>query len=322
MELIRLLEELVNIPSISGNEREVADYLYTLLKDIGFEVEKQPAGKAYNLIAKKGNPRLILTAHMDTVPEYIPFTEKGDVLFGRGTCDTKGSIASMLIASDQLFDKTENFGLVFTVQEETDLAGAEKAQQYLKPKYFVVGEPTGNKCVFGQKGVLEAKLKFRGKAAHSSLPELGESAIDKLLLALNKLNQLKLEESESMNIGIIKGGVASNVIPPNAEAELLFRTTKNNKRIIDFLKTISEDLKVTANYEAIKMPMFEICKNSEQFYPAFTELSIWSRSGEGLIYGPGYLKHAHTPKEHVKKQDLVQAVADYKRLINYFSTKP
>ncbi len=317
MDAVKLTEQLIKIKSISGNEKEIGEFIYDLVKDMGFKVRKQKVGESFNIIATAGKPVKILNAHMDTVPPYIPFKRKGNVIYGRGACDTKGSIAAMLVAGEKLLHYVDDFGLVFTVREETDFAGAIAASKKVKPKFFIVGEPTDNKCVFGQKGIIDVVMQFRGKSAHSSMPELGENAIMKMNDAIDKLKRIRLAEGEYCNVGVVKGGVASNIIPNHAEMHVSFRTVKSNDRIIKSIKKIGS-LRIISNIPPVKMDKFIECKNSIDFYPAFTEMHFWAKHGKGIILGPGSLKDAHSKNEKVNIRELREVPKIYENLISKF----
>lgn len=318
MDPAKLLEELVRIESISGNEGEIAEYLCEILGTIGFDVKRQNAGNAFNVIAVKGKPKRILTAHMDTVPPYIPLRKKGEYYYGRGTCDTKGSIAAMVCAGEELLDLTDDFGLVFTVEEERGFVGAKRAAPFVRPKFFIVGEPSGNACVFGQKGIVVAHAKFKGKAGHSSMPQLGESAILKMNAAMNRVLRIKLAKEESVNIGTVKGGVADNVIPADAEMSVSFRTTGNNAALARKIRDACKggEVVIESSIESIRMPRIVKCKNSIGMCPAFTEMFFWKKAGGvGVICGPGKLEDAHSKDEKVKVKELREAVDIYTNLL-------
>lgn len=313
-----MLEELVKIESTSGKEQKIGEYLADICGTLGFDVEKQKVGNAFNIIAKKGKPKKILTAHMDTVQPYVPLKKKGEYLYGRGTCDTKGSIAAMVCAGEKLFDLIDDFGLVFTVDEERGFEGAKKAAPLVRPKFFVVGEPSGNACVFGQKGIVVAHVKFKGKAGHSSMPQLGESAVLKMNDAMNRLLKIRLTKGEFVNIGVVKGGIADNVIPDYAEMRVSFRTVGNNTVLIRKIREACSNGKVTIEncIESVRMPRVVKCKRSVDLYPAFTEMFFWWKAGGiGVICGPGKLEDAHSKNEKIRIKELREAVDIYMNLM-------
>ncbi|MDE3110971.1 MAG: M20/M25/M40 family metallo-hydrolase, partial [Acidobacteriota bacterium] len=241
MNLFELTRALVDIESISENEAAVGDFLIShlgkLASGTGGRVEKMGAavmgagkpGRA-NVLAWWGEPRVTLSTHMDTVPPFFPSREDDEFIWGRGACDAKGIIAAMIAAAERLLEqKTINFALLFVVGEERNSAGAMAAARAPRgSRYLVNGEPTENKLALASKGTLRLELTAQGRMAHSAYPELGESAIDKLLDALEAIRRVSLPTDElfgasTLNIGTISGGRAPNVIPDSAKAELLVR---------------------------------------------------------------------------------------------------
>src|SRR6185437_699924 len=235
MDVYALTRELIDIPSITPEEENVGQYLYNYLSRLArdhngcaerFEVEP----KRWNVLATFGQPAVTLSTHMDTVPPFVPSREDDEFIWGRGACDTKGIIASMLTAAERLLETgTRDFGLLFVVGEERNSAGAYHAAKNQRgSRYLINGEPTENQLALGSKGTLRYELIARGKMAHSAYPELGESAIEKLLNALDLIRKIRFPHDEvlgpsTLNIGTIQGGRAPNVIPDEAKAEILIR---------------------------------------------------------------------------------------------------
>ena len=222
MNLFELTRKLISIPSISGDEKAVADFVTEYLIAAGFEVEQQNAVEGRpNVYARIGDPEVVLSTHTDTVPPFVEFREDDAYIYGRGACDTKGIIAAMLKAGEALNDaNVTDFGLLFVVGEEAGSVGARVANSIPnRSRYLINGEPTESKLALGSKGSLRVVLRAKGRAAHSAYPEMGESAIEKLLEVLDDLKRVDLPRDQTlgastMNIGMIKGGVAANVIPP------------------------------------------------------------------------------------------------------------
>jgi acetylornithine deacetylase len=235
--LLSLHKSLVEISSISGNERNVSDFLKGYLQDHGFTVESQPVvGDRENILAylgKSRQTRVLVTSHIDTVPPFLPYERKGDEIWGRGTVDAKGSVASQIIAAESLIHegkiKEGDIALLFVVGEEKTGAGMIAANDLgLSWESVIFGEPTDLKLVSGHKGGIGFTLRAKGKAGHSGYPEQGKNAIDLLIPGLVALQTLELPSSKkfgetTLNIGRIEGGVASNVIPENASATVLIR---------------------------------------------------------------------------------------------------
>ncbi|HET9531851.1 MAG TPA: M20/M25/M40 family metallo-hydrolase, partial [Blastocatellia bacterium] len=317
MNVFELTRRLIEIPSISGSEKEVAGFLADYLSGAGFDVELQEAEPDRpNLYARRGEPDVVLSTHTDTVPPYMEFREDDETIWGRGACDAKGLIAAMVKAAERLIDsEVSDFGLLFLVGEEAGSQGAVEANKIPnRVRYLINGEPTESKLALGSKGSLRATLRARGRAAHSAYPEMGESAIEKLLDTLSDLRAAKLPEdatlgASTLNIGRIAGGVAANVIPPEAEAEILLRVvseTGSLKRIIE--ETVRG--RVDVEYTFACDPVFtEQLDGFETAVVAFTtdipKLTNWGRP---LLYGPGSILDAHTSNEKILKRDLAQSV--------------
>jgi acetylornithine deacetylase len=239
MDVFELTRALIEIPSITPEEEQVGLYLYEYLSRLcstynGVPGKIEIEAKRWNVFASFGTPVVTLSTHMDTVPPYVPFREDDEFIWGRGACDTKGIIASMLIAAERLLAAgIRDFGLLFVIGEERNSAGACHAGAHpeLYPqgsRFLINGEPTSNRLALGSKGALRFELVARGRMAHSAYPELGDSAIDKLLDALEAIRKIALPVDDvlgpsTLNIGTIRGGRAPNVIPDEARAEIFIR---------------------------------------------------------------------------------------------------
>jgi acetylornithine deacetylase len=233
MDLFALTRTLIDIPSETGSEAAVGQFLDSYLRDLGYEVRRQPvADQRFNLIATTGAPRVVLSTHMDTVPGATQSTEDDENIYGRGACDAKGIIAAQIFAAEQLrLRGAQNLGLLFTVDEEMGSLGAQLANTYpltADCRYVINGEPTNNKLAVGTKGSLRCVLTTSGRAAHSAYPEQGESAIDKLLDVLQSIREIRWPEDEvfgatTCNVGVLAGGTRPNVIAAEARAELQIR---------------------------------------------------------------------------------------------------
>ena len=324
MNIFELTRTLISIPSISGDEKAVAVFLADHLSALGFQVELQDAAEDRpNVYAHRGDPDVVLSTHTDTVPPYVEFREDAEFIYGRGACDTKGIIAAMIKAGEALIESNvTDFGLLFVVGEEAGSVGARVANSIPnRARYLINGEPTESKLALGSKGALRAILRARGRAAHSAYPEMGESAIEKLLDVLNDLRRVEFPRDETlgattMNIGMIKGGVAANVIPPEAEAELMFRVVTSN----DSLKRIIEgvvDSRAEVEYTFGCDPVFtERIDGFNTTVVAFTtDIPALTNWGKPLLFGPGSILDAHTPGERILKAELARAVDVYKQMV-------
>src|SRR5215211_928422 len=252
MSLFRLTTSLMNIPSVSGEEEAVGFWLRDHLQSLGWTVELQKVSENQNNVIAWLNetPRVWFSTHMDTVPPFIPPTEDDEKIYGRGACDAKGIIAAQITAAEQLRKEgIEDIGLLYSVEEERSSTGARAANDHplaAKCEYMINGEPTDNDLAIGSKGSFRLKIKTTGKAAHSAYPEIGDSAIEKLLDILEDVRHTKFPDDDffgetTVNIGTIEGGAALNVIPPKAEAGLAIRLTTPREPVQEILeKTIGE----------------------------------------------------------------------------------
>ncbi len=324
MELFELTKTLVNTESVTGDEKACAELIADYLAQRKFQVELQPVTPGRpNVFATRGAPEVVLSTHFDTVPPFFPAREDADYIYGRGACDAKGILASQVVAAERLANEgVEGFGLLFMVGEETLSDGARAAN--LSPrgsKYLINGEPTDNKLALGTKGILRVDLRTLGKMAHSAYPHLGESAIDKLLELLSDLRKVPLPRDpllgpSTVNIGVISGGRAANIVPDEAEAQVLFRTVRGAP---EFRSKIEALLRGRCEFEFVRdTPALEMEKldGFETDVVAFTtDLPNLTRWGRPVLLGPGSITVAHTDHECVRKADLVRAVDLYCRLV-------
>ncbi len=330
MELFELTRALVNIESITGNEKACAAFLRDYLAERNFRVELQPVGpERSNVLALNGVPEVVLSTHIDTVPPFLPASEDEEYIHGRGSCDAKGILASQVIAAERLIaEGVEDFGLLFLVGEETLSDGARVAN--LSPrgaKYIINGEPTDNKLALGTKGILRVDIRAKGRMAHSAYPHLGESAIEKLLDVLADIRRLPLPKDpvlgpSTMNIGLISGGRAANVIPDLAQAQVLIRTVNGADELRTKIRSLLEG---RCEYEFVRYTpalLMERLDGFETEVVAFTtdlpNLTAWGRP---LLLGPGSISVAHTDHERVRKAELTRAVDLYYRLVRQLKAR-
>ena len=324
MDVFELTRQLIAIPSTSGEEKRVVEFLADYLTAAGFQVELQEAAPDRpNLYARSGDPQVVLSTHTDTVPPYVGFREDDDFIYGRGACDAKGIIAAMTKASETLAQSGEtDFGMLFVVGEEAGSPGAVAANEIPnRSRYLINGEPTESRLALGSKGALRAVFKATGRAAHSAYPEMGESATDKLLDVLNDLRSADLPADSTlgattMNIGVIKAGVAANVIPPEAEAELMFRVVTEAESLKQLIERTARG-RAEISYTFSCDPVFtERLDGFETAVVRFTtDIPLLSNWGKPLLYGPGSILDAHTEHEKISKQELSEAVAAYARMV-------
>lgn len=326
MNLFELTKTLINIPSISDNEEQVGFFLRDYLENLGWIVELQPVSENQNNVIAYLNesPRVFLSTHIDTVPPFIEASEDAEKIYGRGACDAKGIIASQIFAAEILRKEgITDIGLLYTVDEEQGSSGARAANNYriaAKCEYMINGEPTDNDLAIGSKGSLRLFIKTKGKAAHSAYPEMGESAIEKLLDILNDVRQIEFPNDDffgetTNNIGIINGGLKTNVIAPNAEAGLHIRLTTGEKPILDILeKTIEGRGEIELMSVALPVKMLAVEGFKQKVVRFTTDIPHLSNWGKPLLLGAGSILVAHTKDEFVLKKDLEDAVGLYVNL--------
>lgn len=324
IEPVPLTRSLVDIDSTTGREGEAGAWLSRFLRDRGYQVTEQPVSNGrFNVFATLGSaPALVFSTHIDCVPPFFPSREEGGMVFGRGACDAKGILAAQVTAADRLRAAGETrVGLLFVAGEERGSDGARVANQQAPAgvRYLVNGEPTDNRLGAATRGVLRVRLHAKGRAAHSAYPELGESAIDRLLDALMVIRGLELPDDPVLGrthytVGLIEGGVAPNVVSPHASAELLFRTVGEAAPIraalgvVEGLVSIEHLLDIPA-VRIQTIPGFETA-----VFPYFTDVPFLTNWGTPLLVGPGSIHVAHTDEEHVGIDDLRQAVELYQTL--------
>ncbi len=327
MDLFALTRQLVDIESVTGNEAAVGEFLDRTLSLLDYEVHRTPVEeKRFNIYAvPRGSPHplVVFSTHTDVVPPWLPSSEDEHNIYGRGSCDAKGIIAAQIGAAERL--RTENFpiGLLFVVGEERNSVGAivanEKAHELHggSCKFLINGEPTDNKIAIASKGGLRVEVIAHGKLAHSAYPHLGDSAIEKLLTALEGLRRIPLPQNPevgpcTMNIGVIEGGHAPNVIADNARAQLLYRLVGPSEELRrQIVSAAGDQVQVEFPLE-IPFLKFRSLDGIPTMIAAFTtDIPALTNWGEPVLLGPGSIHVAHTEREFVAKQDLLDAVELY-----------
>lgn len=323
VDVVGLARTLIDIESTTGQEGAVARVLAEYLRGRGYSVLEQPvAGDRINVIAAVGEPGLVFSTHFDCVPPFFPSRVEGAVLHGRGACDAKGILAAQVAAAERLRAAGETrVGLVFVAGEERGSDGAKAANTIAsQSQYLINGEPTELKLGLATRGCFRVRLTAHGKAAHSGYPELGESAIEKLVDVLTSLRATAWPADPELGVthytvGLIKGGVAPNVIPPHAEAEVFFRTVGAHDAVRTALQAAVAgrvDIQEILELPAVRLhtvPGFET-----EVFAYFSDVPFLSAWGTPLLLGPGTIHVAHTDHEHVRIADLERAVDLYAAL--------
>jgi acetylornithine deacetylase len=328
MNVFELTRRLIDIPSVTGDEKSVALFLAAHLESLGYSSGLQEVDKnRFNVIATTDAlPRVVLSTHMDTVPPHILSSENETRIFGRGACDAKGIIAAQIVAAERLRAAGVNeIGLLFTVDEELGSLGARFANSHEIARaceYLINGEPTDNKLATATKGSLRLSLKTTGQASHSAYPEQGESAIEKLLDVLESIRHTEWPRDDVLgettcNIGVISGGTRPNVIPSEASAVLQLRLVTSAEQV----KRLFEEVlaaRAEVEYLSENDPVHLLTVDSlEQCVVRFTtDIPYLSNWGTPLLIGPGSILNAHTDHEFIEKQELEEAVDLYVRLVH------
>ena len=328
MDIVPLIRKLVDIESTTANEGQVGYFLLEELRRLGYNVQRMVAeGERANVYAtapQQPQPKVAFSTHMDTVPPFIASSEDERCIYGRGSCDAKGIIAAQIAAAERLREEGIYVGLLFLVGEERDSLGAKVAnQQPNSCKFLINGEPTENRVATASKGALRVELTATGRMAHSAYPELGESAIDKLLNALDHIRKIRLPHDDvlgpsTLNIGTIQGGRAPNVIPDEAKAEIFIRLVGDSASTKEALARAGAAAGVEMNFvleiPAVRLKAVEGLPTTVVAYttdiPAFG--GAW---GQPLLLGPGTIHVAHTLEERVPKKQLREAVELYQHLV-------
>jgi len=329
MNVFELTRALVDVESITENEEAVGNLLFAQLSELtsrhGGRVERMPVeGNRFNVLASFGDPVVTLSTHMDTVPPFFPSREDEEHIWGRGACDTKGIIASMIFAVRELLEEgRRDMALLFVVGEERNSAGAVAASKHKRgSKFLINGEPTENKLALGSKGALRLELAASGRMAHSAYPQLGESAIEKLLDVLERVRRLPLPNDQilgqsTLNIGTISGGRAPNVIPDRAQAEIFVRLVDDGDSTREAIAQAAAG-KVELN-EVLIIPALHLgaLGGIETTVVAYTtDIPMFEGAwGKPYLLGPGSIHVAHTAEERIPKRQIPEAIQIYKRMI-------
>jgi acetylornithine deacetylase len=324
MDVLELTRALVALETPTGSEQPAIDLLEGVLRRAGYRTTRQDVSPGRdNLYAYREAPALVFSTHVDTVPPHLPLAEDERAIRGRGSCDAKGLAAAMVAAAERLAEAGERrIGLLFVVGEENGSDGAKAAADFgPRGRFLINGEPTENRLSVGQKGTLRVDLTATGRAAHSAYPEDGASAIAALLDTIERIRQLPLPRDpllgdSTLNLGLISGGVAPNVIPPHAAAQLLVRTVEPTERLKAAIRerlapgvSVAFPVELPFHKAGSAPPGWETTVVSYA-----SDLPFLAPWGKGYQLGPGTIRVAHTADEHILKADLLRGVELYVRL--------
>ncbi len=324
MHPFELTRALIDIDSVTPNEEEIGNYLFDYLCPLAFRyggsIEKQEVEPGRNNVwVHWGEPQVVFSTHMDTVPPFIPSKEDDKFIWGRGACDTHGIAASMVKAVEALLTAgVRGLGLLLVVGEEVNGLGAQHANKTPPSgvEYLINGEPTENLLALGSKGVLGLTLRAAGRACHSAYPELGDSAAEKLLDNLNRLRSLEWPTDEllgatTINIGTLDAGPAMNVISDYASAAVMIRVVSDLKQTKELALGALEgvEVEISAATPPLRMEQVEGFKTCVVKYT--TDIPKLANWGRPLLLGPGSIHHAHSTEERIRKSEILEAVELY-----------
>ena len=317
---VALARQLIDIDSTTGQEGAVARVLAGYLRQRGYSVLEQPLdADRCNVIAAVGEPHVVFSTHFDCVPPFFPSRLDGDVLHGRGACDAKGILAVQVAAAERLRSAGESrIGLVFVAGEERGSDGAIAANRMASPaKFLINGEPTDNRLGSATRGVYRVRLAATGRAAHSGYPELGESAIEKLVDVLVTLRSTHWPSDEILGVthytvGLIRGGLAPNVVPPSAEAEIVFRSVSDHAALRQTLAAaVGDRVRIEEVLEVPPVRLRTMPGFDAAAFSYTTDIPFLGEWGTPLLLGPGSIQVAHTDNEHVSIAELTRGIDLY-----------
>jgi len=322
---VRLTRELIDIDSTTPNEIQAGEFIARMLEGLGYAVTRQPVVDGrFNVIARTAaEPVVVFSTHFDCVPPFFSSREADGRVYGRGACDAKGILLAQVAAAEKLRAGGEQrIGLLYVVAEERGSEGARMANTAApgSARFLINGEPTDNRLGIATRGVYRVRLRATGRAAHSSLPELGESAIDKLLDALIALRSVDWPEDPVLgrsfySVGLINGGVAPNVISPHAEAEIMFRTVGDHADLRRAIEAAVGTLVTVEDVLVVPPVRMTTVPGIDSAVFAFTTDIPWlDRWGAPLLLGPGSVTVAHTDDEYCEIDELLRARDVYAQL--------
>jgi acetylornithine deacetylase len=325
MDIFRFTRELIEIESVTWNEGAAGRWLRDYLADSGFEVTTQTVtGDRINVYARIGDPVVTFSSHIDTVPPFIGFSEDEKNIYGRGACDAKGVIAAQVFAAKKLKDEgVANIGMLYVVGEEDGSDGAKVANSIPNRNRFLInGEPTESRQAIATKGALRVAIEAKGRTAHSAYPELGESAIEKLIDILDDIRRYDWPIDAELgpttyNIGTITGGRKANVVPDFASSEVMFRVVTNLDEVFQMVTEVAGDraeVKRGFTLPIVRTRTVEGMDIPRSVVRFATDIPCLTNWGEPLLFGPGSIHDAHTSHEYIARQDLLDAVEIYARM--------
>jgi acetylornithine deacetylase len=331
-DVVEIALDLMRIDSTSGHEGEVMAFVERLLAGRGWATRRiaVTAGRDDVFATSTEAPLVTLSTHLDTVPPYIAPGRTADRITGRGACDAKGIAAAMICAAERLRDAGLPVALLFVVGEETHHDGAHAANEALRVglvpntnRALINGEPTESKLALGTKGAVRMTVRTEGRAAHSAYPHLGQSATLALVRLLAEIDGIHLPTdpvlgNTTINIGMLSGGVADNVVAPAAEARLMARLVGSADDVVNAVRRWVGDRAVVEQGVSIPPVHLGTIPGMETSVVAFaTDIPALTRWGTPHLFGPGSIHVAHTDHEFVEIAELRRSIDAYERIARY-----
>lgn len=328
-DVVEVALDLMRIDSTSGNEGEVIAFVERFLAGRGWITQRIAVspGRDDILAMSTDAPLVTLSTHLDTVPPYIAPGRTSDRITGRGACDAKGIAAAMICAAERLRDAKLPVALLFVVGEETCHDGAHAAndarRRGLVPatsRALINGEPTESTLALGTKGAVRMTVRTSGRAVHSAYPHLGHSATLGLVQLLSEIETIDLPNDPllgktTINIGMLSGGVADNVVAPAAEARLMARLVGPVEDVVNAVRRWVGDRGTVDVGVSIPHVHLGTIPGIETSVVAFaTDIPALPEWGTPYLFGPGSVHVAHTDDEFIEIAELHRAVDTYERI--------
>ncbi len=319
----------------------IVDYVSSRLKRLGLRPRYYGKEKTPAIVARHGNGGVVLSGHLDTVPRGTGWKYDDGIfarghLYGRGACDMKGGCTAMLLAAEHMIAAGVPFALCFTTDEEVTMAGADAATRdsaLRNAPAILVTEPTDMVIIHKEKGQLQFSISTSGKACHSSMPQLGDNAIDKMTSILGKLEDLRRlpknpTDEMTLSLTTIKGGTRINVIPDGCEAEVDVRyppTMTQSSVLAEVRRRIGRkgyNLKIIYNLDPVETnpdsraiwTLKDVIgsRATVSSVPYATEMVMFRKANEAVaICGPGDPRGCHIVDESIDVKEVVKAVDIY-----------
>jgi acetylornithine deacetylase len=323
-----ILLALCERDTTSGQEAALLPVLLPVLEGMGARVDvREFAPGRCNVLATWGEPGVLLSTHLDTVPPYLPPRRDGDGIAGRGACDAKGQLVAQLMAVSALRER--GVAWLGVAGEETDSLGAREAlawkDRFATCKALINGEPTELKIASGQRGVRNLRLACRGVAAHGGSPERGHSALLDLMDWIHAARALPLARDpdlgpEVWNLGLLRGGEAVNMVPDRAEARINLRWVPGSSFCdeLQALRPPGGSLTVELDEPPCHFPAVPgFLRAAVPFGSDAPALGALIPDGKVVLAGPGSITVAHTPEERLAFADLREGAGLFFRLARH-----